>query len=232
MKLIETLSHMPFKDGDDLFFCKSSGVSTFNVPQSPTAQALGISAQTVSFHPWSLAVLRDGVILDIEIEGFQALSPSNLFCNPVVVGSTLSFIYARTLWRVPLSGGTPRRVRSGVFTGFCDGNKIVTSLPSCVDRSTTFTVEDGTSMESITTSFQSILRIIPQGTGYLITGLKDGQHKTLYRQSDSEKFYVTVDGEHIYKCCLDGDYVIHAKKEGGFEDRFLHRDLYTLIPDA
>lgn len=228
MKLIECLAHMPFKDGDSLFFCQSEGQRQFE-----TQQVGGMRGpiQRLPFQPWRLARLRDGVISPITVMGLGASSPSRLFCNPVVTGDAISFIYGRNLWTGQLSRdfvAQPQVVRRNVFTGFMRGNKLAyADLPCATDTAGVIVIAIAGDADRVATPFDMILRLIPHGENeYLITG-KIGDRFCTMRLNEAGGFDTvrTVAGEDVYKCCIDGENVIHAVKEGEhFENRYLYQD--------
>ena len=224
MKLIESLSHMPFKSGDDLYFCHSGGLREFIVTLTPFAKQRGVSTQVTNYQPWQLARLRDDQITLLET-GFEVDSPVRLFCNPVVSGDIITFVYNRKLWSSPLGDIlTPTVVRQGIYTGFQDSRSVFSNLKS----PSTFFIDS----EEIETDFDQILRIVPSQENLIITGIKNGITFSLLRQTDENLFRIKTSGQDVYKCCIVESTVFHAVKEIEFETRFIHSSPLELVPYA
>jgi hypothetical protein len=220
MQLIPQYSHMPFQVGSKTYLCISAAPTNFLVNQTATAQRLGVPQQNVEFQPWSLAVFDAGVLTPINVEGLLADSPTRVFCNPVVVEDKITFIHGRTLYSATLNPDgilSPIAVQDRVFSGYCVGGVINTTLPNkCGGSNVLFNGLE------IQTPLDAVLRYIPQGNGFIVSGNGESY---LY---DGAFRRITVSGEDVYKCCIDGEYLIYAKKGASFEDRSIHKDLFEL----
>lgn len=224
MKIIDTLSHMPFQDGADLYFCHSPGAESWEHPQTEFARHRGIAPERTDYQPWCLAKQSGGAVTTLDCP-FPPDSPFRLFCNPVVSGGEISFVYDRTLWKCPLALPlVPVEVVGGIYAGFSTGERtVVTELKSLGSFR-----EDGG--PPVASGFDHILRIVPHGSALVMTGVLAGETFSILRQPDGSRQRIQVGGEDVYKCCLDGADVIHAVRAGGFEERYVHRDTAELIP--
>ncbi len=76
----------------------------------------------------------------------------------------------------------------------------------------------------VTTPFAVINRLVPHDGGLIITGMLDGEERSLWWDPESGwcRGEILCDGKPVYKCTVYGDQVIHAEKGAGFEDRTLH----------
>lgn len=227
MILIDTLSHMPFQADDVLYFCKSRGLAEFAVAPTAFSEEIKAEPQKISYQPWTLAKMVGGVITPIGV-GMPAKSPMHLYCNPVVVGDTISFIYNRCLWSSPLLDSlVPSIVRNNVYTGFVGEN---ITVYSDLKTPNTFVIASAGGNEVVETIFTSILRIVPSEANLIITGNLGSDTFSLLRHPNGDLFRIQVGGQDVYKCCLVGDDVIHAVKAGEFETRYLHKDPVELVP--
>lgn len=229
MILIETNSHMPFKVGSTLYFCQSDGLRTFYVKQSKMAQKLGVPVQAVNYQPWSMCVKNGDTISPIDVEGLFPGTPSTVFCNPILVDDTLSFVHGGSLFTVDVNAEvkTPSLIATGVSCGFWSVAGITVARKQSVGSSIFF--PDG---ESRHFPDENIVRVAPNGDDLIYTSKSGTLRKSFILHTDGSISRITVDGADVYKCCLDGDYVIHAVCGETFEDRKLHRDLYTLVSHA
>ena len=222
---------MPFKYGNDLYFCHSKGTATFSPPLTPFAKAHNIPPQVVEYQPWELARYRNDVI-QLLPSGLELLSPMQIFCNPVVINDVISFVYNRVLYSSPIGNDilSPSTVRNNVYSGFVAENyTIYTDLK---DVSSFIKINSNGETTTTATEFDHILRIVPWNDGLIITGQKNQTHYTILQYNDGSKFRLKVDGNDIYKCCLiEGNQVIHAVKTNEFETRHLHIDTVELISD-
>lgn len=218
---------MPFAVGDVLYFTQSHGKLTFTIPRSPTAIRLAMPEQVVVFQPWSLARLQNGLVTPIYVTGVESASPSQVFCNPVVVGGVISFVYGGSLYKANVGEGTLQaiHVMDNVGSGFCSGADIVTSTKT----------SDGVgrlNINGVDTIFNcpEIIRVIPYDEGYVVTCRVGATHKSYRIFNTGDVSRITVLGDDIYKCCIQEDLLVYAKKEGDFEDRFLYKDIFELTP--
>jgi hypothetical protein len=219
MQLISTLSHMPFKVGDDLYYCTSAGLATADVPQ------LGVPLKRqkdvkVNFQPWTLVKqhLPTGVVTPVPIP-FPLDQPRKVICNPVVSENGISFVYNSSLWWMA-TGEAPIAVADNIFTGYQQGEVLVTAT----GKGGTFFI----SGEEHHVPFDNILRIIPNGENYLLTGRTGDRFHSLVYFPGLGTSDILVNGKDVYKCCLDGDQVIHAVRLAEFEQRYLHIDTFEL----
>lgn len=233
MQLLPTLSHMPFKVGDDLLFCHSDGPMNFIPEQTFTAESMLVPPQIISFQPWRLARLRiNGSVEMLTAPGMAATSPTQVFCNPVVSDGKLSFIHGRTLWSSPLGNGfnlQPVAVKSGIFAGFFRGGKAIYVTPSAPGVSGSIVPDPYGTI--INLPLTNIVRVVPSGPEDLIvTGFDGPDFVSLLWRPRQQLQRITVNGgENVYKCCIDGSNVIYAKKVGP-EETYLHIDPIELTP--
>lgn len=233
MKLINSLSHMPFKTGDDLYFCHSAGIAHFDASRLPHAVKVGFVPQTHDFHPWQLARLRENVIEHFEVPGFLNNTPLNVFCNPVFYNGVLSFVHANKLYKARIENSltlNPELVKTGLFTGFSVGKKIVTAKPGCSGEGDIIRIENNGGVSECVLPMTEVVRIIPYNDAYIITGKRDNLMISILWDGVSDTLRITSEGRDVYKCCLDGDHVIHAVKDPIFDTRFLHRTSVNLAP--
>jgi hypothetical protein len=235
MKLLNELSHMPFKAGEDLLFCVSSGDQLFTAGRSDTAISLGIPAQTTKFQPWSLAILRGGEIIPLIAHEMEPAAPGRVFCNPVLSSpGVISFMYGNTLWTSTLTESGilyPAAIKSGIFTGFQRGTDIVYAETGELKQSGSVVFES--TGDSIIFPFDRIVRVVPHGPeDIIVTGFMGNQFQSILWSPGGLFQRITTGGQDVYKCCLDGDNVIHAKHGSEFEERYLHVDPFELTPNA
>ena len=233
MKVINTLAHMPFKAGDDLYFCHSAGVSYFEAPLLPHAIKTGFLPDTHEFHPWQLARLREGVVELFEVPGMFSDTPLNVFCNPVFYNGVLSFVHANKLYKARIGNSlllAPALVKTGLFTGFSIGKKIVTTKPGCSGEGNILTVENNGAVSESVLPLTEVVRVIPHGESYTITGKHEGSMISILWNGAGDIQRITSEGADVYKCCIDGEHVIHTVKDPVIGTRFLHRTPLTLSP--
>lgn len=231
MKLFNFLSHMPYKDGNTLIFCLSHGAQEFKQPQTAFDLSQGIPQRGVMFQPWQLAVRVSGKVTVLS-HNLWITSPMRIFCNPVLAGDRVSFIFARQLYTGRITGDMLvdlEVVAEGLFTGFKIGNRSVIGKVPCVEGSQLLLI-DGIQRQVLNTSLDSILRVIPFRNGIIVTGRK-GHNLISVLWLDGRAFRIIVKGSNVYKCCLSADEkkVTHAVRAGGFEERYLHADKATLV---
>lgn len=229
MLLLESLAHMPYIQGDDVFCCVSAGSQTFSSQSTDFDRLHRIIPVVTHYQPWNLARLNNGVVYPIR-HRLPMNNPFQMFCNPVVNGGEISFVYNRCLYGGVLVDDTLieyRIVATKVFSGFSISERTALVYSPCKPDSPQI-VLNGNDM---VTALDYVLRIVPSGDGHIITGQKDNALISVLLTNNGA-YRLQVDGNDVYKCCLTqgilGD-VIHAKREGGFEQRFLHRDKVTTI---
>lgn len=234
MQLLPYLSHMPFYAGDDLWFCESSGPLEFSTHATAGSQP-DVEPQKFVFQPWSIARLTAGEKTEFTVEGLAAVSPTQVFCNPIVLEGVISFVHQRTLWKAQLTDSgrlDPIKVKSQVFCGFVQGPKVVSAAPSCSGNGGTVSFEiEGQLFASLDTPFDSLVRVVPHGeNGLIFTGTHAKTLKSALWTPEDGYQRITSAGSDLYKCVIRGDKVIHAKREAGFEERYLHIDPLELSP--
>jgi hypothetical protein len=222
MQLISQLSHMPYKSGNDLYFCTSDGLAEAGIPQAGVPERFRKDTK-VSFQPWRLVRLRDGVVSNVELP-LPIVSPRQVICNPVVEDDKLTFIYNTSLWETRLDDLNPVQLIPNVFTGFKVGSKLVYAS----GKNGYFHVENGSVGVQLLTPFNFILRIIPNGDNYIITGKTGDRFHSILFIPDVGTSDILVNGQDVYKCCVDGDKLIHAVRVNDFEQRYLHIDDFEL----
>lgn len=227
MLLIPYLSHMPFYHGEDLWFCRSDGYARFST-QDVVGDQPGVVPQSIGFQPWRIAKIPEGgVVSDLEVVGLQAISPTQVFCNPVIVDGILSFVHLRTLWKTPIAdvmNVRPTRVKTQVFCGFVQGDVVVSAEPKIREGVIRFEAPGG-AFSQMETPFQSLVRIVPHnGVSLIVTGSHQGEMKSALWSPEAGWQRMTANGSDLYKCVIKGENVIHAKREGEFEERYLHID--------
>ena len=231
MRLFNFLSHMPYQNGGNLIFCYSPQAQEFKQPQTAFDLSQGIPQRSMMFQPWQLAVQVGDKVTTLSHD-LWITSPMRVFCNPVLEGDRVSFIFARQLYTGRISGDSLADLEivcEGLFTGFKLGDRGVIGKAPCAGGSQLVLI-NGTNRQTMNTSLDTILRVIPFGDGLVLTGRK-GEDLISVLWQNGEAFRITVDGANIYKCCLSPNKqtVIHAVRAGGFEERYLHKSAATLV---
>lgn len=218
MQLIQQLSHMPFVHGKDLYFCTSDGLVEKAIPQHGVPEHR--RQEVVNrFQPWRLVRKRGELIEDIDL-GLPATTARQVICNPVVQDNHLSFIYNTSLWSTPLDNISPVQILANVFTGF----KLGSLTAWATGKGGRFFVEG----EAHEVPMEAILRIVPSGDNFLITGKTGDRFHTVLYTPGYGYLNVKANGQDVYKCCFHEDKVIHAVRVGEFEERYLHIDPFQL----
>lgn len=236
MQILPFLSHMPYADGENLICCFSPGAQEFPQPQTAFDISHNISIRTTRFQPWQLGIQ--------DVDGFHTVthplwitSPMRVFCNPVLNGNEVSFIFARQLYTARITGFELTNlsvVSEGLFTGFKVGNRTVLGKAPCATGSQLILI-DGQKRQALNTSFDHILRVVPFKSGLIMTGRK-GEELVSVLWLNGTANRILANGKDVYKCCLtdNGSTVIHAvRTDGGFEERYLHSDTaeFVEMPD-
>lgn len=231
MQLLSTLSHMPFLAGDDLYFCGSDGVQAFSPRQTVFDITNKIPPRVMHFQSWEIMVKKGEAITKLTHK-FRLGGPFRIFCNPVVTGESISFLFSRSLYTGRIEGSSivdSKTLFQGVFTGFSSGAKTVLGKMPCAEGSQVIVI-DSTGRSAFNTAFTEVLRVIPSGDDLILTGKLGRDFASVLLVEDVAR-RIQVRGQDVYKCCLTPDRltVIHAVKTNGFEERYLHSDTAELV---
>lgn len=236
MRILESLSHMPYYDGARLIFCESAGIGSFFAKPTLTDAKFSVSERTTRFQMWS-PVIRDGDSVVKLHMPFKMDTPKRVYCNPVLEGDKLSFCYGRALFYASVAGASVRDaelVSEGVFTGFRVNGMTVLGKHACATGSQIIIIEPG-KRTAVDTLFKFLLRVVPHNGGFIVTGGNgQGRFYSVFVDADHNAFLIQVAGADVYKCVLSADNseVTYAVKGTDFEERHLHADAATLTPLA
>jgi hypothetical protein len=227
LKLFEEIGHMPYQDLDTLVFSLSQGERIFRPNQTSYALTKGISGQEYKYQPWELALFKDGVVTRLK-HSLKLSNPACIFCNPVMSGTQVSFIYGRRLYSAEIINDTITRVQElakGVFTGFYHDGRLATGIPPCTADQAQL-VLDG---RSYRTEFSELVRVIPHADGAILTGSTEGQFYSVYAERAGvapvvKCYRIKANGVDVYKCCLVGETTVIYAVRNPDGTRYLYSD--------
>lgn len=216
---------MPYKEGNDIFCCISPGSRSFSNKPTDFDKLHNITPVVSRYQPWNLVRLNNGVVYPIR-HHLPMNSPFEIFCSPVVTDGVISFVYNRCLYVGALDDDKLvdyHIIAEKVFSGYVSGLDVALVYSPCKTGSPQIVLNG----QAVNTCLDYVLRVVPYDGGHIITGQKDGVLlSVLYRAGEASR--ITANREDVYKCHLDGATVIHAKRQGEFEQRFLYQDQATL----